>query len=233
MVKIDRQKLLLSLNEKFSENLSLCLPLAQEAYARVEVKARSFAVLGQIIREDINLTPNQREILPIFEEVFADVVLSIYFAGCALNRPAESILRRALELGIAIVYLWDLPDEFWGWKAHDKDLNFNEMLEHLTRDCYRTYIKSLDTTYSGEDMFDEKETKRLYRTLSNTIHGKINTHIAQVPNRFKHDAAAWETNLDLIERVLIVLMDLSSKRFFKYFPKLQGKVPALSQRSKP
>lgn len=227
MGKNNEQDVLVKLGEKFKQNLLDCLPLEKEIYARADIKARAFAALGQIISEDSGLSHSQQEIVLIFDEVFADVVISLHFSACALSRPAESVLRRALELGMAIVYLWDLPHAFWGWKAHDVDLNFNEMVEHLTGESYRTYLASLDATYAHEPLFDEKDAKKLYRMLSNTIHGKITSHAAYLPNRFAHDPAAWRQHLDLVERVLTVLIKLSSKRFFAYYPELTKRMPAL------
>lgn len=218
---------LVKLEEKFKQNLLICLQLERELYARADIKARAFAVLGQIISEDPTLSRSQKEIVQIFDEVFSDVVLSLHFSACALNRPAESVLRRALELGIAIVYLWDLPHAFWGWKAHDIDLNFNEMVEHLKGESYRTYLASLDSTYINEPLFDEKDARQLYRILSNTIHGKIISHTAYLPNRFAHDPAAWRQHLNLVEKTLTVLIKLSSKRFFAYYPELTKRMPAL------
>ena len=58
----------------------------------------------------------------MFDEVFADVVSSIYLSACGLDKPAQMILRRALEVGAATVYVWDLPHVFSGWKEHDEDL---------------------------------------------------------------------------------------------------------------
>lgn len=225
---INEQHVLLKLEEKFKENLTASITLEKEAYTKAEIDARAFAVLGQIIAEDNKLSACQKEIVPIFDEVFADVVLSLYFAGCGLERPAQSVLRRSFELGIAIIYLWDLPHDFYGWKKHDSDLNFNEMIEHLTKDSYRTYLASLNPSYIGDELFDEKDARKLYRNLSNTVHGKITTHTAYLPNRFSHNPSAWYNHIELVERIMIILMNLSSKRFFAYFPELKKRIPAFS-----
>lgn len=213
------------LDNKFKQNLLHCLPLLDDVYDKVEIKARALEALGQIITEDRNLTPTQNETVQVFDEVFADIVTSLYFSACGLSTAAHSALRRALELGVAIVYLWDLPHEFWGWKSHDGDLNFQEMLDHLTSAKYKTYLISLDKSYTGTELFDEKDTKKLYRFLSNTIHGKLTTHVAYLPNRFNHDPTAWKAHLKLVERVVAVLLTLHIKRFFQYVPELKKMLP--------
>lgn len=170
--------------------------------------------MGQLIAEDHYLEPHQKELVPVFDEVFADLILSLYFTACGLDKPAQNVLRRAFELGIAIIYLWDLPQAFWSWNTHDADLNFREVIEFLTEDSYKTFLKSLDPSYTGCDLFGPKEANDIYRTLSNTIHGKMATHIPHLPNRFSHSASAWHNHIKLAERVLDVLISISCKRFF-------------------
>lgn len=202
--------------------------LEKKSYKRLDRKARTFVALGQVISEDNSLLPHQKEIVTVFNEVFADVILSIYFSACGLYKPAQMVLRRALELGMAIIYLWDLPQEFWSWNAHDVDLNFKEMLDFLMKDSYKTFLKSLAPSYGGGDLFNQKEARDIYRILSNTIHGKMTTHISYLPNRFSHDASAWRDHLKLVERVLDLLIPISYGRFFSYIDELNRKMPNIA-----
>lgn len=221
------QDILLKLEERFKSNIKQCLPIEREAYKRLDRKARVFAVLGQVISEDNSLLPHQKELVHIFDEVFADVILSLYFSACGLHKPAQIVLRRAIELGIAIIYLWDFPLAFWNWNTHDHDLNFREMVEYLIKDSYKTFLKSLNPSYKGDELFNEKEAKDIYRILSNTIHGKMTTHVSYLPNGFSHDASAWCEHLKLVERVLDLLISISHSRFFPYIDELNRKTPII------
>lgn len=220
-------QVLLELHTKFSENLTTSLEQGQVAYKEIDLKARAIAAIGQIAIEDRGLQPNQAEIASIFNEVFSDMILSIYFSACALDKPAQSVLRRALELGIAIVYLWDLPHAFWGWKAHDSDLNFNDMVEHLSKDSYKSFLSSLNPEYKNDDLFDYAGVKRIYRILSNTIHGKIPTHESNLPDRFSYNYDDWQKNIGLIISVQETLLHLFKKRFIDYFNEMARRIPAI------
>lgn len=190
--------------------------------------ARAISEIGEILRENSQLPAAQKEIATLPDEIFADMVMSLYFGACALDSPAHSVLRRALELGIAVVYLWDLPHCFWGWKSHDIDLNFGDMVDHLAKPQYKSYVASLDSAYQLRDIFDYSEARKLYRMLSNTIHGKISTHAAQLPNRFQFDATSWHSHCELVSRVGGVVLDSFKSRFFHSVPELLRRLPAVA-----
>lgn len=221
-------QLLAELNDRFCENLNKFLPEGRDACKEIDLKARAIAEIGQVASNTQGLQTHQRDIVPIFSEVFSDVILAVYFTACALDKPAQSVLRRALELGVAIVYLWDLPHSLWGWKSHDIDLNFNDMVDHLSKDGYRSFVVSLNPHYDGSNLVDHAEVKRLYRILSNTIHGKISTHESRLQDRFSYNAADWKMNLGLINRVETVLLRLFEKRFFDYFTETATRIPAIN-----
>jgi hypothetical protein len=94
-------------------------------------------------------------------------------------------------LGIALIFLWDLPCTFWGWKEHDNDLNFKEMIEHLSSDSYRTYIKNININYKDEEILHIIDARRLYRELSNITHGKISSFESNLPERFTYSLCDW------------------------------------------
>ena len=221
-------QVLTDMDTKFSENLKTFLAQGHMGCREIDVKARAIAAIGQIASDAEGLQPNQSEVAPIFNEVFSDLILSVYFTGCALDRPAQSVLRRAFELGVAIVYLWDLPHAFWGWKEHDSDLNFNEMVEHLSKNSYKSFLLSLNSPCTEDNLFDHCEAKRLYRTLSNTIHGKISTHESKLPDRFVYNPDDGKCNLDLISRVQTILLKLFHKRFPNYYIEMSQKIPAIN-----
>jgi hypothetical protein len=222
-------QILADLNNKFSENLARLMSENGSTLSDIDLKARAIAEIGEILSKKESLQISQSEIALIFHEVFSDLVLSVYFTGCALDKPAQTVLRRALELGIAIVYLWDLPHVFWGWKSHDYDLNFNDMLEHLSKEGYESFLASLNTNYHGENLFEYSEAKRLYRVLSNTIHGKITTHESNLPDRFSYNKQDLQNNLELIRRVQAILLQLFKKRFANCFAEVERRIPAISK----
>ncbi len=218
---------LIELESKFRDNLDKFIKQGDNAYKEIDLKARAIAAIGQVASKAEGIQPHQTETTLVFAEVFSDMVLSMYFTACALDKPAQSVLRRSLELGIAIVYIWDLPQAFWGWKAHDYDLNFNEMIEHLSKDSYKSFLASLDIQYT-DGLFEHSEARRLYRVLSNTVHGKIVTHESNLPDRFSHNTKDCRANLDLILRVQRVLLRLYKNRFPAYFLEMSRMIPAIN-----
>lgn len=215
------------LNGKFENNLNMCLGLDCDKLRGVELKARYIAALGQILREEEHLLQSQQHITTIFDEIFADLIISVYFAGCSLDKPAQMVLRRVLEMGVSVVYLWDLPHEFWGWKCHDKDLQFKTMVDHISRDNYKTFIKSIHTQHNPEEKNYIENVTKLYRDLSNTTHGKISTFETSLPDRFSHTSTDWGKHLDNVEKVQDLLIGLFNMRFFDTCHELNEKMPPL------
>src|SRR5690348_3709601 len=96
------------LSQRFKENFRAFMKTDHKICDELDLRSRGISVIGQEIAKDKHLQPHQSKIFPIFDEVFSDSILSIFFTAYALHKPAQASLRRALELGIAIVYLWDL-----------------------------------------------------------------------------------------------------------------------------
>jgi len=201
------------LHSRFSENLQLAFQASNETLCTVELKARALDVIGRILSQTKTITPTQTEILLIFNELFADVISSLYLAACALDKPAQIVLRRVLELGVAIVYLWDLPHKFWGWKNHDQDLNFSEMIDHLNSPQYISFVKSINSAFNGSAILKAPDAKSIYGSLSDTVHGKISTFESVLPNRFKYTDEDWQTSLSLVHAVEDILLQLFQNRF--------------------
>jgi hypothetical protein len=175
------------------------------------------------------LTETQREVTCVFNEIFGDLICSLYFAACALDRPAQMILRRVLELGVATVYLWDLPHVFWGWKQNDVDLNFKEMMEHLASPGYKSFLSIANGRAAGRDVLDGPEARKLYRDLSNAIHGKLSTFETLISDRFTHTQADWGGHLILVGRVERLLLTMWNIRFHEVELGLQSNMPQLQR----
>lgn len=195
-----------------------------------ELQARAIPVVAKILVRDLGLTGWQRESLCMFDEVFADVICSIYLSGCGLDKPAQMVLRRALKLGVATVYVWNLPHVFWAWKNHDKDLAFNEMLEHLSTQGFNSFVHSENPHYKGAGVVDAALARKLYRTLSNIVHGKMTTFESVLPDKFQHNDDDWRSHLQKVCEVEALLMALWKNRFWCIFEHLFDEFPQLRMR---
>jgi hypothetical protein len=213
------------LHEKFGRNLELSLNSA-ESLKKVELKARSFIRIGELFPTLYELSATQLEISQIFRELFADSICALYFAACALDRPAQMALRRVLELGIAVVYLWDLPHAFYAWKDHEVDLNFGDMLAHLESSGYRSYVAH-SLAIAEIRLVDIHRANTLYGNLSDTVHGKLKTFETPLDTAFNHSGADWEESTQVASEVCDVLLSLWRARFPRLAEALVEKMPQL------
>ena len=221
-------KILLELEFKFKGNLEQSMLQNKDCLGRLFIKSRAISEIGLILKEIDGIRKDQIEILKIFDEIFADVITSIYFAGSALDKPAQMVLRRAFEMGVAIVFLWDLPHMFYAWKKHDQDLNFNEMLKHLTDKGYLSYLDDCISFNDKSQFLRVEELQKIYGKLSNTIHGKISTFETNLKDRFQHNDSDWSDHLFLVETVLDEIINVLLKRF-DVKAKLNQKIPAFEK----
>jgi len=200
----------LQLNRKFCSNLSLALTQETELFSKAEIQARAIPAIARILSEEQGLAEWQRHALCMFDEVFADITCSIYLGACGLDKPAQTILRRALEVGVATVYLWDLPHIFWGWKENDRDLSFNEMLEHFGNPGFILHVKRQNPTFAKAEVLDAAFARSLYRSLSNIIHGKMTSFESVLPDKFQHNKDDWRLHLERVCDVERILLNFGS-----------------------
>jgi hypothetical protein len=207
-----KDKVFFTLETLFASNLKKALKCATRI-DKVELHARCFTTIGKLL-DSRSVTVTEKEICKIYDEIFADTICSLYLAGCGLDKPAHAVLRRVLELGMAAIYLWDLPHAFWAWKNHDADLTFNEILEHFSSSGYRSFVAATTTPSTLPDpLFDFSLARREYRSLSNTIHGKISTFETTLPNRFSHTDSDWTEHVERTERIESLLINAACVRF--------------------
>ena len=140
------------------------------------------------------------------------------------------ILRRALEVGTATVYVWDLPHVFWGWKDHDKDLNFNEMLDHFASQGFNSFVRSQNAVYVGGELIDAGLARSLYRKLSNIVHGKMTSFESVLPDKFQHNSEDWRLHLEQVCDVENLLFRLWNSRFRCVSENLLDDFPQLRMR---
>lgn len=221
------EEILPKLSAKFAENVAKSLAATPTALTPIEIKARAIALLGELVRADKNLARHQSQLGLAFDEVFADLTLSAYLGACCLDNPARIVLRRALETGIAISFLWDSPCAFYGWTAHDKDLNFRGMVEFISSESYKTMLLNENPNYKGESVVDVTRAETLYRAFSNVTHGKWATFEAAAPDRFSHNVTEWTAHLLNIGEVEDLLLKAWRVRFQPHFAELLTRIPAL------
>ncbi len=225
---VELRTLLPSLADKFRSNLEQGLSGECEKLTSLEIRARACANLGECLRKDGSIEPHQLEICGMFDEVFSDIVISTYLSASGLDNPARVMLRRSLELGVAIAYLWDQPVRFYSWSNHDEDLSFKEMMEYFSSQGFATYVQKLAPT-SQQCGLDIAKVNGFYRALSNTAHGKWTTLEVVSELRFMHNSKDLEHHLILVNDVGESLISIWKARFpehcrevFKCLPSMIG-----------
>lgn len=167
------------------------------------------------------------ECADILAEIFADFSVAMYLFSVGLIVPARMLVRRALELGVASVYMWDMPHEYWGWIKHDDDLSFSKMIEHLASDRYATHLANI----GGHTACDQKEFKEFYRGLSNTVHGKFDDLPPLSPERYKSSENNIEKHLKSTIEVQLALIRLWCGRFSSLHAFIDTEFPQPLRRS--
>jgi hypothetical protein len=212
------------LHAKFGDNISLCASNISKSVVAVEVRARATYQLGQTLANIPELQDFRKLLANILGEIFADTIVSVYLAGCALDNPAKILGRRVLELGVSVVYLWDQPCQFYGWYGHDKDLSFQDMLEYIGSSSFRMF---LEKDVGSVSTFDPVVASKLYRSLSNIVHGKMCTFESSLPDRFAYTRQGGEEYAQLIGAVQDFLLKLWESRFPSEFKGMRKLLPAL------
>lgn len=181
------------------------------------------AAIGEILRE--RKTSKHHEICcMVYDEIFSDGVSAIYLASNAIDKPASVVLRRVLELGIAAIYLWDMPHMAFSWNNHDQDLSFSEMLNHINSKGYISYINKENDTQILAEIISTNRAQAIYGSLSDVVHGKITTFESSMPDRFKFVSEEWDDFITLADEVIVMLVRAFILRF-NISSELNVKVP--------
>jgi len=228
----DIKLILQSLHVKFGSNIDLSLEEKSLVMEEIEVKARAIFYFKKVICSKPDITTTQIHIAQIFEEIFADITICLYLGCCSIDNPARILLRRILELGLATVYLWDLPHKFWSWNGtvdeHTNDLNFKEMLEHVNGKGYIEFINN-ENSSSLLSLLDKEEPNKIYRSLSNVIHGKVSSFETTAIDSYNFNKVQHGATLEYILRVENLLLALWKKRFPAEFFELEGTFTTLTR----
>lgn len=200
------------LNKKFNGNFEKWSSLKEHNLENTFLILQCIALIGEILNER-KYSKHHEICCKIYDEIFSDGIASLYLASNAMDKPANIVLRRVLELGIAALYLWDMPHMAFSWDQHDQDLSFTEMLNHINSKGYISYVNKENNVDIESELISSSRAQRIYGTLSDIVHGKITTFESSISDRFKFVRGDWEHFAKLIEEVVLMLLKAYLIRF--------------------
>lgn len=206
------KEILSDLKAKFDDNFLEWKTSTENDLGKLFSLLYSISEIGLILRQD-NLTKHQELFCNIYDEIFSDTASSIFLAASAIDKPASIILRRVLELGVATLYLWDMPHAAYSWSLESGDLSFSEMLSHLCSDGYIQYVKEINNELEINEIIEERKCQKLYGRLSDIVHGKITTFESVLPDRFTYSKSDWDNYQQITEEILEIIVKSSLNRF--------------------
>lgn len=200
------KEIMSELRDKFNANFDEWLSLGDDSLETIFIYLQIIPKIGQALKNQSTLK-HHNECCLIFDELFADTVSALYLAACAIDKPAFIIMRRVLELGLASVYLWDMPHMANAWRKFDQDLNFSDMLKHVNSEGYLSYVSEETENKIETDLFPNKSCQEIYGYLSNIVHGKMCSFESSIPDKFKFEKKEWFEFTVLTKKVLKILID--------------------------
>ena len=206
------RQVVVELNEKFNGNFEQWKALRDHDLENTFIGLRCIALIGEIL-SDRKFSKHHEICCKIYDEIFSDGVAAIYLASNAMDKPANIVLRRVLELGLAALYLWDMPHMAFSWDEHDQDLSFSEMLKHVNSKGYISYINKENGSEIDGELVLSSRAQKIYGSLSDIVHGKITTFESSISDRFKFVESDWEQFVELIEEVATMLLNAYLLRF--------------------
>ncbi len=195
------KEIMLELNNKFSDNFEHWSVVQSKQLDKMLIYLQCIAAVGEILVNKKN-SKHHSICCSIYDEMFSDGVSALYLASHAMNKPAKIVLRRILELGVASVYLWDMPHIAHSWNDYDFNLSFTEMLNHVNSQGYLAYAASENEQPIELCIFPTSKLQKIYGNLSDIVHGKITTFESFLPGRFTFVEKEWLTFAEIMEDVL-------------------------------
>lgn len=205
-------ELLSALQLKFTENFSASRPHAQDAID-VERQARALSAASKHLHEVAADSAHQRELANYLDEVFGDSVCAIYLSCCGMNVPARMLLRRSLELGLAVAAYWDSPVDFWTWRDHDGDIRFATLSAYLKSPGYKTLCRKQSQVSSVDCAETLQDLDSLYGELSNIVHPKPYNFTTAGANAYAFSEDGLKLTLSYARQVLYAISTILSARF--------------------
>lgn len=213
-IRHSAKELVNALHINFGTNIA---NLSQDVIAfleNVDLNSRIISAIRTSLSSNFcTIDSHQRICAEILDEVFADFSLAMYLCSIGLIVPARMSIRRAFEMGLAAVYMWDMPHEYWGWRQRDQDLSFSAMVAHLNSVGFIEYLMQLKSTSSEIIICDQAKFQKIYRELSNTVHGKNIGLPSLSPERFAIDKNGLLQQLKLVLEAQQAIIGLLVKRF--------------------
>ncbi|WP_429140805.1 hypothetical protein [Aeromonas allosaccharophila] len=200
------------INDKFNDNFELWYSLTDHKLEKTFIGLQCISLIGEILSKK-KISKHHDICCKIYDEIFSDGVSSIYLASHAMDKPANIILRRIIELGLASIYLWDMPHAAYSWNDYDHDLSFSEMMNHVNSKGYIAYVNSENNGKITSELFSSSRAQKIYGNLSDIIHGKITTFETSTPDRFKFSNNDWNSFIELIEEVVTIIIKALFNRF--------------------
>lgn len=221
------EQLLEELKVKFDANFSACLKCDCVDLSKVFLYARAISEVGQILKA-YQFSKHHEKCCIIFDEIFSDIISSLYLASAAIDKPATIVLRRVVELGIAVVYLWDLPHIAYSWELFKHDLNFTEMLNHIKSDGFKAYVCAENVREPESEAIPTGNLKEYYSEFSDIAHGRITSFESTLNDRFTFSLTDWREFVRKAEQISKTLLDLYIWRF-NIKSELLSKLPTLDR----
>ena len=216
------------LKDKFSNNFESSIQVDKDKLTEAELKAKviyNFGVLMSKGEESATI----KCVNEIYDEIFSDLTISIYLSLCSIDNASRVLLRRVLELGVATFYFRDMPHKFWHWRitnTHESDLSFRENVDFLAGDAFKAYLHN---EHGINWSIDKDRINKLYRELSNVIHGKYETFETVAANSFDYSEVDFKENIRKIIVCENILISCLGARFPKIFEKINQDFPSLSR----
>ncbi|MEZ8511008.1 hypothetical protein AB6D22_09200 [Vibrio splendidus] len=201
----DPKEIMVELHEKFTNNFTEWKVVEDVQLDRTFTCLKGIAAVGELLREH-SKSKHHEICCKIYDEIFSDGASALYLASTSMDKPANIVLRRVLELGVAALYLWDMPHMAHSWNSHDQDLSFTEMLNHINSKGYLEYVNIENSIIIDKELLPGKRLQKIYGDLSDIVHGKITTFESSMPDRFKFVEREWLAFIELIEEILEILL---------------------------
>jgi hypothetical protein len=231
--RIPIQTVLTGLHNAFGKNLESIDETILPHLDKIDLQSRMLSEAKGQLLTDYCSGPVQKKICDeLLDEIFSDFSLAMYFCVGGLMVPSQMSTRRAFELGLAAIYLWDLPHAFWGWRNRDDDLSFSGMITHLNSTGYTEYLRQLQDTPTLGPICKQAEFQKIYRELSNTVHGKTHNLPPLSPARFSSATSQSFVvqQLQLIETAQASILGLIFARFSNLSKKVHETMPQVKRK---
>lgn len=209
------------LHQKFTGNYQEWRSSDRTNLSNLFIGLQCIAAIGEIL-ERRKVTKHHDICCMVYDEIFSDGVSAIYLASIAMNKPAKIVFRRVLELGVAAIYLWDMPHMAVSWNSGEQDLSFTDMLNHINSTGYVSYLNNENKTEIASDIVPRSRAQEIYGSLSDVVHGKFTTFESALPNRYKFVSNDWDEFValageivDILVRSFILRFDVSTELFQK------------------